>query len=221
MYRYAKKTQVLITSLLLLTLFQLSACSEEAPPAAEATPPTTAVAAPASMQKTIPPTPNQPSATPSANNGVIKSVQHQGGYSYIETDINGTTFWIASAITSVKPDDKITWNDYAMMRNFTSKSMNRTFDQIMFVDKVTLAGATAVSAHTGIVTEKMDSAGYSYIQVNQQGKEIWLAAPVSIVNVGQSISWSGSSPMHNFSSQSLNRTFDEIFFVGAVQINQI
>jgi len=217
MIKNTKKLPALSTSLMLLALFQLSACSEDAPTATEAV-----VAAPPTQQKAAPVTPPTPvSSTPAANNGLVKSVQHVGGYSYIETDVEGSTFWLASAISSVKPNDKIAWNDYAMMRNFTSKSMNRTFDQILFVDKVFPAGAMTASGHTGIVTEKMDSAGYSYIQVDEKGKKIWLAAPVSTVNVGQSISWNGTSPMHNFSSQSLNRTFDEIFFVGAVQVNQI
>ncbi|MBC8210547.1 MAG: hypothetical protein H8E21_05715 [Gammaproteobacteria bacterium] len=219
MNKKSSKLQTLSRSLLLLSLIQLSACSDEAPTvaAAESTPPPVQKAAPVA-----PATQTQATATtPAANNGIVKSVQHLGGYSYIETDINGSIFWIASAITSIKPDDKIAWNDYAIMRNFTSKSMNRTFDQILFVDKVVPAAAMIATGHTGIVTEAMDAAGYSYIQVEEKGKKIWLAAPVSKVTPGQSISWNGSSPMHNFSSQSLNRTFDEIFFVGAIQVNQI
>ena len=66
----------------------------------------------------------------------------------------------------------------------------------------------------------MSAAGYSYIQVEEQGKKIWLAAPAAKIEVGQSISWNSGPAMHNFTSQSLNRSFDEIFFVSAVQVNQ-
>jgi hypothetical protein len=63
----------------------------------------------------------------------------------------------------------------------------------------------------------MTSAGYSYIHVEQNGSRVWLAAPETAINVGQSISWNGGAPMRNFNSQSLNRVFDEIYFVSAVQ----
>lgn len=162
-------------------------------------------------------TPPRKPATPTANTGIVKSIQNTGGYSYIEVDINGQTFWMASSLSSVKPGEKITWNGHAMMKNFTSKTLNRTFEQIMFVNKVMLASTVAASLHSGTVTETMESAGYSYIQVKEQGKKIWLAAPVTKINVGQKINWSNGAPMRNFVSKSLKRTFEEIFFVSGVQ----
>ena len=90
----------------------------------------------------------------------------------------------------------------------------------MFVDKVIPTAAMATRSHTGTVLETMNSAGYSYIRVEEQGKKIWLAVPAADIKVGQSISWTSGAAMRNFSSQSLNRSFDEIFFIGAVQINQ-
>ena len=109
-----------------------------------------------------------------------------------------------------------------MMKGFTSKAINRTFDQIMFIDRVALASGTdsSPSMHAGKVLEVMDSAGYSYIRVEDQGQSIWLAAPSTKLTTGQSISWSSGSPMRNFSSKSLDRTFDIIYFVGSVQVDQ-
>ncbi len=64
--------------------------------------------------------------------------------------------------------------------------------------------------------ESLSAAGYSFIRVEQNGSSIWLAAPETSLDVGQTISWSGGSPMRDFTSRSLDRTFDEILFVGAV-----
>ena len=125
---------------------------------------------------------------------------------------------MAAPISAVKPGDKIAWSGYAMMSNFTSKSLKRTFEQIMFVDRVGSAEALAARGHQGTVLETMNSAGYSYIQVDESGKKIWIAAPVANVMVGQIISWNSGAPMQNFPSNSLNRTFEEIFFVGGFQI---
>jgi len=158
-------------------------------------------------------------ATPATNTGVVKSVQNAGGYSYIEVDIDGQMFWMATAISSVKKGEKIAWKGHAMMSNFVSKTLNRTFEKIMFVDKVVPASVMQSSLHSGRVIETMDSAGYSYIRVEEQGKKVWLAAPITKISVGQNISWNSGAAMQKFSSRSLNRTFDEIFFISGVKIN--
>lgn len=200
----------LLKTILLLCLVQITACSDDSQSASNTTQP--AQAANSTTAASL--------ATPAANTGTVKSIQNSGGYSYIEVDINGETFWMATAMSAVKPGEKIAWNSYAMMKNFTSKTIKRTFQQIMFVDKVVPAAAMAASSHSGSVLETMNAAGYSYIQVEEQGKKIWLAAPAAKIEVGQSISWNSGPAMHNFTSQSLNRSFDEIFFVSAVQVNQ-
>ena len=155
--------------------------------------------------------------TPVQNKGVVKSTEIGGGYSYIEVDISGDTFWLATAINNVKAGDKIAWNSHAMMTNFNSKALNRTFSQILFVDRVMTESALASRSHSGIVIESMNSAGYSYIHVEENGTRVWLAAPEAKIEVGQSIRWNSGAPMRNFTSQSLNRKFNEIFFVNAVQ----
>ena len=200
----------LLKALLLSCFLQVTACSDDSQSASNTTKPAQAV-----NSTTV-----ASLATPTANTGTVKSVQNSGGYSYIEVEINGETFWMAAAMSAVKPGEKIIWNDYAMMKNFTSKTMERTFEQIMFVDKVVSTAAMATSSHSGSVLETMSAAGYSYIQVEEQGKKIWLAAPMIEIKAGQSISWNGGAAMRNFTSQSLNRSFDEIFFVSAVQVNQ-
>jgi hypothetical protein len=138
-----------------------------------------------------------PATTPGKNNGVVRSVETAGAYTYIKVDIDGEEFWLATMVTVVQPGQKIVWRDYAMMRNFKSKALGREFAQILFVDQV-------FDEH------------YSFIRVNQNGSSIWLAAPETTIRVGQSVRWSGGAPMRNFTSRSLNRSFDEILFVGAV-----
>ena len=156
-------------------------------------------------------------AKPRQNKGTVKSNQPAGGYSYLEVDIDGDTFWLATSISSVKPGDRIAWQDYAMMTNFTSKALQREFSQIMFVDRIMSESALASRPHSGTVIESMNAAGYSYIRVEENGANVWLAVPETKIEIGQSISWSGGAPMRNFTSRSLQRNFDEIFFVNAIQ----
>ena len=96
--------------------------------------------------------------------------------------------------TAVQPGQKIAWSDYAPMNNFKSKALGREFEQILFVDRVIGEQSASQALQQGVVAESLNAAGYSFIRVDQ----------------------SGGSPMRNFTSRSLDRTFDEILFVGAV-----
>lgn len=151
---------------------------------------------------------------PKQNRGVVKEVKMGGGYTYARVDINGDDFWLATAMTALKPGQKIAWRDYAVMTNFKSKALNQEFDQILFVDR--LIDSAAMAQHRGIVAESMNAAGYSFIRVDENGESIWLAAPETSIKIGQSIQWQGGAQMLNFTSRSLNRVFDEIIFVDAV-----
>jgi len=153
---------------------------------------------------------------PAQNSGTVKSNQKAGGYSYLEVDIDGEVFWLATAISSAQPGDKIAWKDHSVMANFTSKALGRTFKQILFVARVMPESDLASRSHSGTVINSMNSAGYSYILVEENGAQVWLAAPETHIETGQSIRWDGGAPMRNFTSQSLNRNFDEIFFVSTI-----
>lgn len=158
------------------------------------------------------------SKNPAANKGTIISFLNSGGYSYIEVDINGEAHWIATGISDIAKGDKIAWNGHVIMSNFNSKSLNRVFDQILFVDRVFPETSTVNNKQQGTVIETMDAAGYSYIHVYVKGKKIWLAAPTTRLDQGQTIRWMSGEPMRNFSSKSLRREFEEIFFVSRVEI---
>lgn len=65
---------------------------------------------------------------------------------------------------------------------------------------------------SGKVVETMDSGGYSYINVEKNGNQIWVAVPNMKVTVGQEVSLAQGMIMNNFKSKSLNRTFKTIVF---------
>lgn len=156
-------------------------------------------------------------ATPKQSMGLVKSVETAGGYTYIEVDINDEIFWLATTPTQLQVGDRIKWQSYAMMSNFSSKALNRVFDRILFVDRVFNENTVASLSHRGTVEEAMNAAGYSFILVDENGSSIWLAAPETRLEVGQAIEWEGGTLMQNFTSRSLNREFDEITFVSAVR----
>jgi hypothetical protein len=168
-----------------------------------------------------PPAPGVASGMGGANTGKVVSVQQAGGYTYLEVDSSGKTVWLASSPVRLAPGDEIRWGDSAVMRNFTSKSLGRTFDELQFVSGVQPAGATPVaSGNVGKVLSMTSSAGYAYIELETSGGVKWLAASQAPVKVGDTVTWQGGSVMSNFTSSSLNRTFDQIIFVAAVSPTQ-
>ncbi|HIJ23592.1 MAG: DNA-binding protein [Gammaproteobacteria bacterium] len=69
---------------------------------------------------------------------------------------------------------------------------------------------------TGTVMETMVSGGYTYAKVLQNEKEFWIAGPTANVDTGDIISFDEQMSMPNFTSKSLNRTFDSLMFVGRI-----
>ncbi len=66
------------------------------------------------------------------------------------------------------------------------------------------------------IVEHMDAAGYTYILANEDGKEYWIAIAQMPVKEGETIYYTQSMEMKNFTSKALDRTFDSILFVEGV-----
>ncbi len=74
------------------------------------------------------------------------------------------------------------------------------------------ASAQAPGNLTGTVLETMDSGGYTYLQLDTGAGKPWIAIPQGKVAVGDKISCLPGMVMKNFSSKTLDRTFDSIVF---------
>lgn len=192
----------------------------------------------------------QPVVSSTAPNvGQILQLIQSGGYTYAEVKAgNGQTVWMAGSPLQLKAGDSVQWGDYAVMRNFTSKGLGRTFDQILFVNgwgpvggilatvaphgsqpmeatSVTVqpmpASAAADSAlQQGVVRSVEAAGGYTYLQVDVNGAAVWVAVPNSSAKAGDRVRWSGGAVMQNFTAKSLGRTFDQIVFAGGVSVIQ-
>ncbi len=68
------------------------------------------------------------------------------------------------------------------------------------------------SSLSGKVVETMNSGGYTYVYIQKDGKKTWVAVPKMKVAVGQDISFQPGMVMNNFTSKTLNRTFETIVF---------
>jgi len=57
-------------------------------------------------------------------------------YSYIEVMQNKKTQWLAANAVPVKKGDVIRFDNGMVMTNFHSKTLNRTFPSVLFVNRV-------------------------------------------------------------------------------------
>lgn len=77
--------------------------------------------------------------------------------------------------------------------------------------KTTAEAATQVKVIT-----TMNSGGYTYVEYIEGGAKKWLAGPETTISVGDTVEYSGSMPMSNFTSKTLKKTFDKILFVSSL-----
>jgi hypothetical protein len=70
----------------------------------------------------------------------------------------------------------------------------------------------AGKALEGKITETMDAAGYTYVNVETADGQQWFAMPETKVEVGQDITLAGGMEMQNFESKTLGKTFDSVIF---------
>ena len=66
--------------------------------------------------------------------GKITQTMNAGGYTYVEAaDDKGQKSWLALPEMKVKVGDSIEYPETPPMQNFQSKTLNKTFEKIMFV----------------------------------------------------------------------------------------
>lgn len=125
-------------------VLSLAACSknQQAEPAKEKK---AEVQAPASPQG------QQPEAMPpaAAIKGKVAETMDASGYTYLRLDDgSGKEIWAAVPKAEVKVGEEVTLQGGSVMENFNSKTLNKTFEQIIFASGVSRADGQEVAAPT-------------------------------------------------------------------------
>ena len=172
--------------------------------------------------------------------GVVMETMESGGYTYALLEVEGDQIWAAGPVTPVEVGDSIALLGAMGMQNFTSSTLDRTFEEILFVGEFRAPsampapqaaapqgaapqGASPQSSGTfagnrGDVAETMNSGGYTYVRVEIEGVSMWIAGPQIQVEVGQTVGWMDGMFMPNFHSSSLDRTFEAIYFANQLTV---
>lgn len=97
----------------------------------KATTPTTEQKAPAA-EPAAQKAPEPPAQKGNTVSGKVLETMDAGGYTYLKVDTGKAQQWVAVPQTKVKTGDEVSYYDGMVMSNFTSKSMNKNFDSIVF-----------------------------------------------------------------------------------------
>jgi hypothetical protein len=79
------------------------------------------------------------------------------------------------------------------------------------------ASSTTGQSISGTVVETMDASGYTYVLVDTGHEKVWAAGPQTAVTVGESVALTNGMAMRDFHSQTLDRQFDVVYFVGSIK----
>ncbi|WP_275097253.1 hypothetical protein [Sedimenticola hydrogenitrophicus] len=148
------------------------------------------------------------------NQGQVKFVQQAGGYTYAEVTTDLGPVWVAANRSAVEVGQQVSWRDGAVMRNFHSKALDRSFPEIIFISSFITESGDGVQ---GKVISSSQSAGYSYLEVETDSGTVWLALPAMRIENGDRIRWIGGAEMQNFHSKTLDKTFDAIWFISSAE----
>lgn len=137
------KHTAFITILLMLAL---TACDKNKP---AQTPVAPTAPSPAEAMSSGLPSLNMPATTMALPASAPSYVQSQKAtvvstidvpqFTYIEISQNGANRWLAAKTVALKKGDVIKFDSGSTMENFNSKSLNRTFPSITFVNTVSIA----------------------------------------------------------------------------------
>jgi len=119
---------------------------------------------------------------------VVVETMDSGDYTYAKIKAGGDTYWVAAPRTAVKVGDRVEHPQGAVMRQFESKTLKRTFDSILFVDRLVVApdkakpSETVVAAHRGVQDGGSDdiqagsiakaAGGYTVAELYERAKEL-------------------------------------------------
>lgn len=116
-------------SLLALTL--ATGCQQEQPqPAEQQAAPQAQQQAPAAMGKS----------------GTVVETMNAAGYTYVQVDTGSEKIWAAAPEFTVAVGDAVVIPEGMAMPNYESKTLERTFESILFVDQVLVGGEMPQSA---------------------------------------------------------------------------
>ena len=102
--------------------------------------------------------------------GTVAETMASGGYVYVRLEEDDT--WVASAPVAVSVGDKVAYTSGAVMKNFTSNTLNRSFESIIFVGKLAVVNQVNADAHSSAASNDPHAVAKTAAAVAPEAGEI-------------------------------------------------
>ena len=133
------------------------------------------------VSTTVGPSPAIPSSGPAEAvvfSGEVTETMNAGGYTYVLLESDGNKIWAAGPETTVKVGDVVSIPAGMEMANFESKTLNRTFDKVVFVSAIGTGEGGNTPAMpmghppTNVDETTLDNMDFSGIETPENGKNV-------------------------------------------------
>ena len=111
--------------------------------------------APATVQA---PVPAEPAAQAAVKKGMVAETMDAGGYTYMLVDDGTAQTWVAILQTNVAVGQEVSYYDGMVMENFFSKTLDRTFDKLVFSSGLSGEQPAGGNVSAPSATESFDQA---------------------------------------------------------------
>lgn len=149
---------------------------------------------------------------------VVLETMDAAGYTYARVELDDRDLWVAGPVTPLEVGETVSLVDTMAMGSFPSKALDRTFDELYFVQSFRDLQPAPPQA-VGVAKQVIHTGGYTYVEVGDEAGSFWLAGPESEIPEGSLVQWKGPMVMRDFYSPSLDRTFAELTFVDRVWVS--
>ena len=102
--------------------------------------------------------------------GTVAETMTSGGYVYVHLEEDGN--WVASTPVQVNVGDKVKYTGGMMMKDFTSRTLNRSFEYILFASKLEVINQVIADAHSTAATNDPHAVAKSAAAVAPVANEI-------------------------------------------------
>ncbi len=79
--------------------------------------------------------------------GTVVSTEDSGSYTYVQLAIEGSNVWYAVPASEFKAGEKVVAPPGLPMKNFYSKTLDRTFETVYFADGINTIGAESTTGN--------------------------------------------------------------------------
>jgi hypothetical protein len=87
-----------------------------------------------------------PHAPKAESEGTVVATENGGRYTYVQIDLDGKEVWYAVPATEFKVGEKVVSPEGMPMKDFYSKTLDRTFDMVYFAGSITKVNAPEAEA---------------------------------------------------------------------------